>query len=29
MVEEYDFFDYEPEEDYDYIISNPPFTVIN
>jgi len=27
MGEEYDFFDYEPEEDYDYIISNPPFTV--
>jgi len=21
-----DFFDFEPEEDYDYIISNPPFT---
>ena len=21
-----DFFEYEPEEDYDYIISNPPFT---
>ena len=21
-----DFFDYEPSEDYDYIISNPPFT---
>ncbi|HHX67994.1 MAG TPA: tRNA (adenine-N(6)-)-methyltransferase [Gallicola sp.] len=21
-----DFFDYEPKEDYDYIISNPPFT---
>lgn len=27
MGEEYDFFDYEPEGDYDYIISNPPFTV--
>jgi len=22
----YDFFNYEPDEDYDYIISNPPFT---